>query len=105
VYDFDDPCRFRGERTSVREVIRTLYREGFDVGLHGSYNSALTPGQLAREKAALEKATGIRTKATRQHFVHWDVRTTPHLQANADFSADSTLGFNRNIGLRAGTSL
>jgi hypothetical protein len=105
VYDFGDACRFGGERVSVAEVIRGLHRDGFDVGLHGSYNSALVPGRLADEKRALENATGLAVTTTRQHFVHWDVRSTPHLQAEAGFTADSTLGFNRNVGLRAGTTL
>lgn len=104
-YDFADPVRFRGERVRIGDVLRTLDGEGFDVGLHGSYNSALAPGLLAREKAALEAAAGFAVSTTRQHFVHWDVRTTPRLQAAAGFSADSTLGFNRNLGFRAGTSL
>ena len=103
-YDLGDPCRFGGARVTVADVVRTLDREGFEVGLHGSYNSALVPGRLVREKAALERATGVAVNSTRQHFLHWDVRTTPRLQAG-EFSADSTLGFNRNIGLRAGTSL
>ena len=104
-YDFDDPCRFRGRREHIGAVITTLYDEGFDVGLHGSYNSALVAGVLARERAAFERATGLVVSTTRQHFVHWDIRATPRLQAEAGFSADSTLGFNRNLGFRAGTSL
>jgi hypothetical protein len=104
-YDFGDLCRFRGRRMQVKDMIRALHAEGFDVGLHGSYNSALAPGLLAREKAALEAASGVGVTTTRQHFVHWDVRTTPRLQAEAGFTADSTLGFNRGVGFRAGTSL
>ena len=104
-YDFGDRCRFGGSTVSVADVMRTLDREGFDVGLHGSYNSALAVGQLANERRKLERATGLTVTSTRQHFLHWDVRTTPRLQADAGFSADSTLGFNRNIGFRAGTSL
>lgn len=105
VYDFADACYFRGERVRVRDVIRALDDEGFDVGLHGSYNSALVPGLLAREKARLEAGAGVAVTTTRQHFVHWDVRVTPRLQAAAGLSADSSLGFNRNVGFRAGTSL
>ena len=104
-YDFGDPCRFGGADVAVADVIRTMDREGFDVGLHGSYNSALVDGLLASEKEALEHATGLTVTSTRQHFLHWDVRTTPRLQSDAGFSADSTIGFNRNIGLRTGTSL
>ncbi len=104
-YSFDDRCSFRGRRVRIRDVLRVLHQEGFDVGLHGSYNSALTPGLLAREKAELERAAGFAVSTTRQHFVHWDIRATPRLQAEAGFHADSTLGFNRSLGFRAGTSL
>jgi hypothetical protein len=104
-YDFGDPCRFAGERLEIGEVVARVDREGFEVGLHGSYNSAFTEGRLAREKAELERATGIAVRSTRQHFLHWDVRATPRIHAGAGFAADSTLGFNRNIGFRAGTSL
>ncbi len=104
-YDFADACRFRGSPTTVADVVRTLDREGFEIGLHGSYNSALVPGRLAAEKDALEAATGLLATSTRQHFLHWDVRVTPGFQREAGFSADSTLGFNRNVGFRAGTTL
>jgi peptidoglycan/xylan/chitin deacetylase (PgdA/CDA1 family) len=104
-YEFADACTFRGSRTTVADVARTLDREGFEVGLHGSYNSALVPGRLAAEKRSLEAATGLTVTSTRQHFLHWDVRVTPRLQRDAGFTADSTLGFNRNIGFRAGTTL
>src|SRR5439155_19917609 len=96
---------FRGERIRVADMMRTLHEEGFDVGLHGSYNSAVVPGRLVQEKQALEQAIGAAVTTTRQHFIHWDVRTTPRLQAEAGFTADSTLGFNRNVGYRTGTSL
>ncbi len=105
VYDFADACKFEGERMRVRDVLRAVHHDGFDVGLHGSYNSALAPGRVAREKSALEAALGSEVTTTRQHFLHWDVRTTPRLQTEAGFRADSTLGFNRNLGFRAGTSL
>lgn len=105
LYDFGDRCRFRGERVTVAEIAATLDAEGFDVGLHGSYNSALAPGLLPRERASLEAALGREVTTTRQHFLHWEIRTTPRLQAEAGLRADSSLGFNRNLGFRAGTSL
>lgn len=105
VYDLSDPCVFRVKRCRVSDVIRELAGDGFDVGLHGSYHSALEPGLLAEQRRALEQAVGVEITTTRQHFLHWDVRTTPRLQSAADFRADTTLGFNRGIGFRAGTSL
>jgi hypothetical protein len=105
VYAPEDACRFRGRRARVADVMRTIAGEGFDVGLHGSYGGALAPGALAEERARLEAATGLAITTTRQHFLRWDVRTTPLLQEAAGLRADSSLGFNRNVGFRAGTSL
>jgi peptidoglycan/xylan/chitin deacetylase (PgdA/CDA1 family) len=105
VYDFGDPCVFGGKRRRISDVIEQLVAEGFDVGLHGSYHSARTPGLLAEQKRALEDAAGVEVTTTRQHYLHWDVRTTPRLQSQAGLRADTTLGFNRGLGFRAGTSL
>src|SRR5581483_1647660 len=75
-YDFEDRCTFAGSEGTVADVVRSIDREGFEIGLHGSYNSALADGRLAREKAAIEAATGLHVTSTRQHFLHWDIRTT-----------------------------
>ena len=105
VYAPADLCRFRGEARPVAEVMRLLADEGFDVGLHGSYHASARPGALAAERATLEDATGLRVVSTRQHLLHWDVRWSPQLQRDAGLRVDSSLGFNRNVGFRAGTSL
>lgn len=105
VYAFSDECLFRGQRRSVRDVVRAVAEDGFDVGLHGGYHTAHDVSALAAEKDALEAAAGCEVTTTRQHYLHWDVRTTPILHEAVGLRADSTLGFNRNVGFRAGTSL
>lgn len=105
VYAPDDACRFRSVQRSVADVMRTLAEEGFDVGLHGSYHAGTRPDTLRRERETMERASGLTITSTRQHLLHWDVRTSPVLQAEAGFTVDSSLGFNRNVGFRAGTSL
>jgi hypothetical protein len=105
VYAPGDACTFRGARRTVADAMRILADEGFDVGLHGSYHAGVSPGMLAEERAHLERTTGLRVASTRQHLLHWDVRTSPRLQADAGLRVDSSLGFNRNVGFRAGTSL
>lgn len=105
LYDFGDLSRFRGERMRVGNVLRAVAAEGFEIGLHGSYESALRPGVLANERDSLREATGIEAVTTRQHFVHWDVTVTPRLQSEAGILGDSSVGFNRGVGFRAGTSL
>jgi hypothetical protein len=105
VYTLNDACSFKNSRRTVAAVARSFVDEGFDVGLHGSYLSATAKGFLAREKAALEGATGHDVLTTRQHYLNFDPRITPRLQDAANLRADCTLGFNRNLGFRAGTSL
>lgn len=105
IYAPTDTCSFRHHRQSVAELMCTLAAEGFDVGLHGSYRAPVTDALLVREKQTLEQATGLLLTTIRQHFLRWDVRRTPRLQAAAGFAADATLGFNRNLGFRAGTAL
>jgi hypothetical protein len=85
--------------------MRAFAAEGFDVGLHGSYDAGVRPGALTAERETLERATGLDVSTTRQHLLHWDVRRTPRLQEEAGLRIDSSLGFNRNVGFRAGTSL
>lgn len=105
VYTLNDVCRFQNERRTVAAVIRSIANEGFDVGLHGSYLSASVEELLLEEKAALETATDHPVRTIRQHHLNFDPRVTPRLQDAADLKADCSLGFNRNLGFRAGTSL
>jgi len=104
VYTVDDRLVFGDQRRRVRDVMNELAQAGFDVGLHGSSASATDGRLLSAQRAALEDASGAEVRTIRQHWLHWDVRLTPAAQAAAGFTADSTLGFNRNVGFRAGTS-
>lgn len=104
LYGYDDPAVFDGRRMKVRDMMREMAAAGWDIGLHGSYHSALRTGLLAEQRRVVEDAVGRPVTATRQHWLHYDVRTTPRLQSEAGLRADSTQGFNRNVGFRAGTS-
>ena len=100
-YNTSDDLLFRGKRVSLGTMAKTIQREGWDIGLHGSYNSALLPGVLKQEKQALETALGFEVQSSRQHWLHFEIKTTPLLHEEAGFSSDSTLGFNRFLGFRS----
>jgi peptidoglycan/xylan/chitin deacetylase (PgdA/CDA1 family) len=104
VYRWDDRTTYRGETCSVREIARDLHRRGWDVGLHGSYLSPLSYEMLAEQKEDIEKAIGETVITSRQHNLHFDAARTPALLERAGLKVDSTLGSNRDIGFRAGTS-
>jgi hypothetical protein len=105
LYEASDWCTFRGRRSRISDVMRQLVADGHDVGLHGSYASGFERDVLATERNKLSAEPGIEPTTTRQHFLRWNIRSTPRMQQDAGLSADSTLGFNRNLGFRAGTSL
>lgn len=105
VYHPNDRCRFLGKESTVGDIMRRLTQEGFDVGLHGSYHSATEQGMLKEQKNKIEEVIASPVYTTRQHWLHWQFPTTPRLQVEAGLLADTTLGYNRNIGFRAGTSL
>ncbi len=104
-YALDDRCTWAGRERTVAEVLRELAQEGFDIGLHGSYASATDGALLREERERLATALGREVHTSRQHWLHWEIDRTPAFQEAAGLRADSTLGFNRNVGFRAGTSL
>lgn len=108
VYDcdfvFDDRIKYRGGSCSVAEYIQVLSKEGMEVGLHGSYLSWNNSDLLIEQKRIIESILDKPIVAARQHFLHFDIDKTPEALVRAGIKVDSTLGFNRSVGFRAGTS-
>lgn len=89
----------RDER--LRRALRGLVDGGWEVGLHGSFESAGNAALLAAEKGVLERALGREVVRTRQHWLCYDEERTPRIHEEL-FETDSTLGWNDRIGLRSG---
>lgn len=103
-YELSDRVVFDGQKCTVAEMIREIDHRGWEIGLHPSWYSFNELSEMKSQKAALEKALDHEVVSVRQHFLHYDIRITPRIQAKAGFLYDSTLGFNDNIGFRFGTS-
>lgn len=84
--------------------LRQLASHGHGVGLHGSAPSYRAPARLRREKALLEEAIRAPVSAVRQHNLSLEGLETWRRQAEAGFAVDASLGFNRALGWRSGTS-
>jgi len=104
LYELDDPVIFQGKKCRVSEMIREIDRQGWEIGLHPSWYSYHDVDEMRRQKDALEQVIGHEVASVRQHYLHYDIRVTPSVHAEAGFQYDSTLGFNNNIGFRFGTS-
>jgi len=102
-YELADRIAFDGQECTVVEMIREIDRRGWEIGLHPSWNSFNDGDEMKCQKDALETALAREIVSVRQHRLHYDIRVTPRIQAEAGLRYDSTLGFNDNIGFRLGT--
>ena len=89
-YSFDD----------VKDIIQKLSSEGWEIGLHGSYDSYRDINLLRKEKRRLEKIAGIRVKGVRQHYLNLNIPNTWKIQKKVGFKYDSSFGFNEKTGWR-----
>jgi len=84
------------------KLIRKIDDLGWEVGLHGSYQSYNNAGLLLKEKARLERILKKNIEGVRQHYLRFDIRSTWKEQSRAGFLYDATLGYNEALGFRAG---
>ena len=104
IYSFSDRIIFENQQCTVAELIKEIDMRGWEIGLHASWYAFNDSEALKFEKEQIEKTVGHEIVSIRQHILHYDIGTTPRSHANAGFLYDTTLGFNRNIGFRFGTS-
>jgi hypothetical protein len=95
-YNWNDP--------HVTELMRKIHSEGWEVGLHGSYNSYKDAQKIYEEKSALEQIIQDKVYGGRQHNLNLSIPETWKHQEDAGLLYDSTLGYNDCIGFRWGTS-
>ncbi len=84
----------------ISEVIRHLDRDGWEIGVHGSYDSYDNLTLLSSERKQLESIIGKTIIGVRQHYLNLDIPRTWELQRKAGFKYDTSLGFNDKIGFR-----
>jgi len=102
-YELTDNIVFDGQSCTVAEMIREIDNRGWEIGLHPSWYSYDNADEMKRQKEAIEEALRREIVSVRQHYLHYDIRITPRIQADAGLKYDATLGFNDNIGFRFGT--
>jgi hypothetical protein len=59
---------------------------------------------MQKEAAQVSEIINSNIISNRQHCLHFDIETTPSVISSCGIKVDSSLGFNRSIGFRAGTS-
>lgn len=103
-YRWGDLMPFEGRLQTVSAVFSQIAARGWEVGLHGSIASATTPGFLNAQRRDVEQAIGAEVVSGRQHNLQFDAGVTPDLIAASGLRVDCTLGSNRSVFFRTGTS-
>ena len=88
------------------QLLRSYNERGHEIGLHGSYNAAVSATMLQEERARLEQAIGGPVKGHRHHFLRTRVPESLQAYEAAGFDYDMSLGWGTNHAtVRPGTLL
>ncbi|MEO6302049.1 MAG: polysaccharide deacetylase family protein [Bacteroidia bacterium] len=86
------------------EVFERIKKRAAFVGLHPSYYSSTNKDLLKEEVNNFSDQSKETVKLSRQHYLRFDIKTTPLLLIENGIAADFTMGFASDVGFRAGTS-
>lgn len=87
------------------KVFEKLKKSKVLIGLHPSYYSILDAKALAAEFDDISNSLGQKIELSRQHYLRFDMRSTPQQLMRQGVLADFTMGYSNSPGFRAGTSL
>ncbi len=98
-YSLDEPV--------VRKLLKRIHERGHEIGLHPSYNTYKHEKELTIEADNLQRIferLQIQQSflGSRQHYLKWDVNTTPQILENIGIFYDTTLSFADYAGFRCG---
>lgn len=94
-YDIEDP--------EIVKAMKKLDAEGWEIGVHGSYNSYRDLKMLEEEKRVIEKLIGKKVHGISQHYCNLDIPGTWEYHEKIELVYDATMGFVNEIGFRYGT--
>jgi len=90
-----------------RQLFRFLAAEGCEIGMHASYRASESRERLASEKRLLEDVSGQPIVGNRHHYWHLDPsdpEATLSLHERVNLRYDMSLGHDRYVGWRRGTT-
>jgi hypothetical protein len=95
-----DNSRYHFRTKRIREMMNRLSEKGFEVGIHGTIQSATDQEAMNRTVANLRQAAPAKVEGIRQHYLKYRLPQTAQIQQKAGLSYDTTLGFAEHEGFR-----
>lgn len=102
-HQFDFPRSEKRNKYIKKWAIEAKSR-GYSLGYHPSFNAATDKVLYQEELAQIEELVGQKIINSRQHYLHFDHKTTLGLLQSCGITTDSSFGLTRHIGFRAGTA-
>lgn len=96
-----DPSYKVGKNLKLQEQLKMMHKQGWEIGLHGSFFSATNEERLKAEQSVLQDALQLPIRKTRQHWLRYEESVTPYIHEKL-FDQDSTVAWNDRVGFRAG---
>jgi peptidoglycan/xylan/chitin deacetylase (PgdA/CDA1 family) len=84
----------------IKDEIVDLNSSGWEIGLHGSYDSYNCEELLQKEKEDLEKIVGRKVYGIRQHYLNLLIPHTWNLHKKLNFHFDASFGYKDRIGYK-----
>lgn len=108
----DDPfytactkVEFQSCSVPLSDVLAQLAVNGAELGVHGNLGNNGDETTLRAERSWFEEMSRTTVRGIRQHHLDMDYPLTQYRQQLAGYRYDSSVGFNRYVGFRAGTGL
>ena len=95
--------RYNIKNAKIVEIIKKLDAGGWEIGIHGSYNSYKDIKKLEEEKKTLEGILGKNIHGISQHYCNLDIPETWEYHEKLGLAYDSTMGFVTDVGFKWGT--
>lgn len=88
---------------AFKDVFEKLNKIGIEYGLHPSYDAYKNDSLLKDELEIMNSSSGKQTRISRQHYLRFNIKTTPTQLIAQGIKADFSMGFASGAGYRAGT--
>ena len=92
------------EKIILEDALLRLMKFGCEVGMHGSYYASINSDMMSEQCCKFKDKLGIENLSHRNHYLRYNPLITPSIHQRAGFKIDSTIGLNRHVGFRSGTS-